>query len=237
MRTRLYAAGILGGLTVLAVAVFVVFQFGRKDPSPPSLQDHPNPAIPGEVLYLDSTYCFVQAAASGASRTLRACVPGPDSGMGIYWLADDTAAVVRYDSRGPVLWEVDLATGQQRDTGKVLTAADGKPSPIGPGVNKPSPDGAYASTDSDGGLFLIENGVRTEIASFDVPRYHQPVVIGWSPDGKWILLTYMSPRGDRMELWVVSRDGQTKGTLATDLAPVSGAAWRMDGLPTQPAVP
>ena len=46
MRQRAYVAGILGGVAALLVLVVVVLQFGRYDPSPPSLQENPNPAIP-----------------------------------------------------------------------------------------------------------------------------------------------------------------------------------------------
>lgn len=237
MKTRLYAAGILGGLAVLLVTVLAVFAFGRSSPSPPSLEKHPNPAIPGELLYVNSDSCFVQASASGASRTTRACIARFSGSPQLYWLAGGTAAILRFDSRGSVLWEVDLDTGAERDTGRVLAADYWKPGPGGIGGGNYAPDGTYAVAEQDGGLFVIESGVRRRIASFDVPDYNQPSVMGWSPDSQWIVLSYYPRRADGPELWIVSRDGNTRGTIAKDLASGGNAAWRIDGLGTQPPPP
>lgn len=237
MRTRLYVAGILGGLALLIVFVVVIFAFGRSDPSPPSLRDHPNIAIPGEILFLDSDFCFIHAQASGASRTKRACMPEYFGGAALYWIDDATAGVVRYDQRGAVLWQVNLNTGAQTDTGRVLAGTD--VNKIGPGMIGPgslAPDGTTATTDEDGGLFLLQNGARTRIASFDIPEYNQPQVVLWSPDSQWIVLQYYPRRADGPELWIVSRDGLTKGTIATDVA-YAGVAWRIDGAGTQPTLP
>ena len=46
MKARLYVASVLAGLALLVIMVVVVLNYGRHDPSPPSLRDHPNPAIP-----------------------------------------------------------------------------------------------------------------------------------------------------------------------------------------------
>lgn len=238
MRTRLYAAGILSGLALLLVTAFLVFQFGRKHPSPPLLEDHPNAAIPGELLFINSDSCFVQAAASGASRTTRACLAAFSGSPQVYWLSEDKAAILRFDSRGSVLWEVDLNTGAERDTGRVVAADYSKPGPGGIGGGNYAPDGTYAVAEQDGDLFILENGVRTRIASFDIAAdYNQPQVMGWSPDSQWILLSYYPRRADGPEMWISSRDGQTKGTIARDLARGGNAAWRIDGLGTQPPPP
>lgn len=237
MRTRLYAAAILGGLAVLAVTVLAVFAFGRKDPSPPSLQEHPNSLIPGELLFVDRDSCFVQATASGLERRRRACLTQFSGSPQLYWLSDDTAAILRFDSRGSVLWEVDLNTGAERDTGRVVAADYWKPGPGGIGGGNYAPDGSYAVAEQDGTLFVIQNGVRTRIASFDVPDYNQPQVMGWSPDSQWILLSFYPRRADGPEMWIVSRDGRTTGTISRNVAPGGNAAWRMNGLATQPPAP
>jgi outer membrane protein assembly factor BamB len=235
MKKRLAAFGILSGLALLVVTVVVVFAFGRTDASPPSLEKNPNPDIPGELLLVDSDWCFIQADASGASRVKRACMPEFFTAPQIYWEADDSATILRYDSRDSVLWEVDLNTGVQRDTGRIVTVDAGKPGPDGVAGGNFAPDGTYAITDQDGGLFLIEEGVRTKIASFDVPEFNQPHVLLWSPDSRWIVLQYYPRHAHSPELWIVSRDGKTMGTIATGAT--SGVAWRIPGLTAQPPLP
>lgn len=237
MRTRLYVAGILGGLAVLVVMAVVVFAFGRNNPSPPSLQSNPNPAIPGELLFVDSDSCFVQAAASGESRIKRACTPEYFGTNALYWIDDNTAGVVRQDQRGAVLWSVNLTTGTQTDTGRILTSSEvTKLSPGIVGGGGLAPDGTAATTDEDGNLFLIQNGIRTRITSFDTPEYNQPQVVLWSPDSQWMVLQYYPRRADGPELWIVSRDGATHGTIAQEVA-YAGVAWRISGVGTQPALP
>jgi hypothetical protein len=236
VKRRLYAAAILGGLGVLVAVAVAVFAFGRNNPSPPSLQDAPNTAIPGEVLFLDSHYCFVQASASGQSRSKRACIPQDYVAPGLFWTTDDTAELVRYDQRGGGLWEVDLNTGSWRDTGRLVDMRLARPGPAGIEGGNYAPDGTYAIAEQDGSLFVLQNGVRTRIATFDTPNYNPPRVILWSPDSQWILLEYHPRRAEFPELWIVSRDGETKGTLAKNVLSV-GAAWRMVGLPAQPPAP
>ena len=53
LNARLYVAAVIGGLLALAITIVLVFQFGRHDPSPPSLTDNPNAAIPGKILYVN----------------------------------------------------------------------------------------------------------------------------------------------------------------------------------------
>lgn len=237
MKTRLYAAGIMAGLAILAVTMFAIFEFGRKHPSPPSLEDHPNPAIAGQLLFVDRDSCFIQADASGASRVKRACFPGSLNSPQMFWPSNDEAAVVRHDSRGGVLFTIDLNNGTQQDTGRAVSVDIWKPGPGGYGGGNFAPDGTYGFAEPGGDLFVIVQGVRTKVASFDVPKYEQPQVLIWSPDSQWMVLSYYPHRSDGPELWIVGRDGKTKGTLARDLAPASGVAWRMDGLPTQPPMP
>lgn len=52
-----------------------------------------------------------------------------------------------------------------------------------------------------------------------------------------MLLTYWAQRDERRELWILSKDGQTKGTLArmTSWAPLT-ASWWIDGAGYLPAV-
>jgi hypothetical protein len=233
VRDRLTAAAVILALAVLALVVVLVFAFGRHDPSPPALTKHPNDAIPGELLYIDSDGCIVRAAASGARREQAYCLAlANDMGGPIAWVDDHTVGIVLYDQRGAVLHEIDLATKQERDTGRIVET--GKIIPID--LAAPSINGESVSVDEDGGVFVVKAGVRTKVADFDVAEYNAPRPLIWSPDGGWILLQYY-PRNSngKAELWILSRDGATKGTIATD-ARGEGASWRIAGVGITPTL-
>lgn len=229
-------AGVLGGLVLLVVAVLVVFAFGRHNPSPPSLRKEPNDTIPGEILYFNRESCFVRATASGRSERTLACVPrfyGPR----LYWIEENTAGVIQYGPSGGTLYEVDLATGAQTSTGRQIPDSEvEKGGPLGIYGGAYAPDGTYAYFDEDGGFYQLKDGVRTKVGEFDLPKYNTPQVVLWSPDSQWVLVQYYPRRGPGPELWVVSRDGRTRGTLTRNSSG-GGAAWRIPGMGTQPALP
>jgi hypothetical protein len=100
-----------------------------------------------------------------------------------------------------------------------------------------APDGTYAFFDEGGELSLLKDGARTKITEFDVAKYNQPQVVLWSPDSQWILALYYGPHNDGPELWIVSRDGETKGTLTKDVGFGNSVAWRIEGVGAQPDVP
>lgn len=220
---RLWAAGILAGVGAALVLVVLVLKFGRYEPSPPSLQKHPNPSIPGEILFLDSDGCIVRALASGESRSRLDC-----PGLGTYavsWVDGDTIAFSGMSSSSdrPTWHEYDLATGQSRDTGFPAE-------PMGPRESLESPRGERVTIENDGDVILVAGTTRTKIASFDVPEYHVPSLITWAPDGDWLLLGYWSSRDETHEFWILSRDGKTRGTLARSRGWGSSAAsWWVDG--------
>ena len=248
MRTRLYVAGVFGGLAVLALVFVIVFAFGRHHPSPPSLRDNPRPEIPGEILYGGKNGCYVRAAASGASEEQLACAGGYGPGYfpggpEVYWVDDTTVQWVQRDSpSGGRLYEVNLKTGEQRDTGRFIATSE-----FAPGFAKPlasgfydcqqAPDKAFACIGEDGQLAIIVGDQTEKVARFDLPKYARPQVRAWSPDSQWVLLQYYPPRGaNGLELWIVSRDGKTRGTLAKD-AQFAGVAWRIEGVGSWPELP
>lgn len=231
MRSRFYVVGVLGGVALLIVALVVAFSFGRHDASPPLLKDHAQPSIPGEILYLDEDSCFRRVTAATGQVTKLACIPR-EYGAGLYWLDEDTAELVRYGSRGPELWDVDLKSGTLRDTGRTLANANLKPPASGGAY---APNGAYAFGDSKGGVSVLVDGRQTQIAKFDVGEYNGPQVLLWSPDSSWLLLQYYPRYSGASELWIISRDGQTRGTLARDASQL--AAWRIEGEGAQPQLP
>lgn len=237
-RDRLYGLLVLGGVVAVAVLIVLIFQFGRHKPSPPSLAANPNISIPGTIVYFDHDGCIVRADASGANRKELYCEA--ESGPGfLTWVDAKTVAFARFDSPTPVWILVDIETGKA--TGTTVAVSQYTSQYKGfhfPGQNAISSLGESVSVDQrDGKVFRIVDGIRTEIADFDVREYGGPNIVTWSPDGQWILLQYYPPRNNdgRNELWILSRDGAVRGTLATD-ARGSPGSWWIDGLGFLPAV-
>lgn len=234
-RDRAYAGAVLVAMLTLVIAVVLVFQFGRHHPSPPSLQDHPNSSIPGIVAYFDKDGCIVRAAASGASKEKTYCSVDRDGGA-ITWLDGHSVAYQSFRSKGPQWVIVELDTRLTRDS-DAPKRPDG--SPIYPEVVRGflSVRGESVTVDGkEGKVFVTAEGKRTEIADFDVREYGGPEPLTWSPDGDWIILAYHLPRNQqRSELWILSRDGTVRGTLAKDAA-FSGASWWIEGLGAMPKV-
>lgn len=233
-RDRVYAVLVLGGVVTVALLVVLIFQFGRHDPSPPSLRSSPNPAIPGAIAYFDRDGCIIRADASGASRQEVYCEPANEPGF-VSWVDAHTIAFARFVSPAPVWVLVDIETRRVTEPG--APASLYKPS-FPPGSGTPSPLGETFTVDQrDGTVFRIVNGVRTKIADFDVREYGGPNLVTVSPDGYWLLLQYYPPRNNdgRSELWIMSRDGSVQGTLAKD-ARGTPASWWIDGVGFLPAV-
>lgn len=229
MRARLVVAAALSGIGVMVALALVVFQFGVRRPSPPLLAKDPNPAIPGAVLYRKDSACLVRAPASGDGPVRELCLPIVDRYGPMAWWTENT--VVFAD--GPVLVAYDLETGES-----VPPPAGSFPTDtMKLGMDTAtSPGGDVARVDVDGRLFVITGTRQTEIARFDTEGYRVRVLL-WSPDSQWILLLYQPPRGGyTAELWVVSRDGKTKGTLVQDAWPPGWASWRIEGVGVTPAL-
>ena len=242
MRTRLYIAGVFAGFALLAVILVIAFAFGRHDPSPPALSAHPNGAIPGEILYIDKDGCFVVAQASGAGQERLSCgARMTPMGPQLWWTGEDTVQWAQPSAPGPQkVVEVNIRTGAQQDTGKTVPPQEGPLFPV-PGVFGlngclQSPDGTFGCIDDDGKLALVNNGVVSRVASFDLPRYSRPQMRAWSPDSQWVLLEYFPPHEKNPELWIVSRDGNVRGTLTKAVSSML-VAWRIDGVGAWPPAP
>ena len=237
-RDRAYAAVVMASVLGLVLAVVLVFQFGRHHPSPPSLTDNPNPAIPGTLVYFDKDGCIIRAAASGASREKTYCSADRSRGP-ITWIDSETVAYQSFGQDGPKWIVVDLRSSATRDV-ETPKRPDGSPSykeKYGMRGLLSVRGESIAVDGKTGKVFVIVDGKRTEIADFDAREYGGPNPLTWSPDGDWILFTYHPPRGDydRGELWILSRDGQTRGTLVKD-ASDTGASWWIEGLGAMPKV-
>ncbi len=221
---RWFAVIVLGGLASVLVAAVVLLRLGVTDPSPPSLTRDPNPAIPGDLLYLDSGSCLVLARASGeSSRSVHCTGLMPRR---LFFLGQQQAGYLVSSISGETLVVVDLQSG-----------AEVERRPVGPSdfPELLAPDGTRVFRRDDGRLDLIRDGAVTGTLSFPGLDW-APEHVGWSPDSQWLAFLYFPPRERSAELWLVSRDGAIRGTLATN-ATGSQVAWRIEGLPAWPAPP
>ena len=126
MKTRLYVASVLAGLALLVIMIVVVLNYGRHDPSPPSLRDHPNPAIPGKVIYVDEDQCIRRVPASGGDAEELYCLSRNEYVSHLFYIDDQTIGFARPDSRGEILYEVnggnfDWMYGEQAAKAKVFS--------------------------------------------------------------------------------------------------------------------
>lgn len=229
VRQRLYVAGVVAGLAAVAALVLLILRFGERGTSPPSLQDHPNPEIPGRVAYVNQQHCIVLIDAAGTSREELYCIGRPP--LFLSWL--DARTVAFGEALGPEvsLTAVDIQTKAARPAG--VFGAD---QPFWhPYRQVESPEGDRAEVDRDGRVFIIQRGARSEIADFDIGRSGWLDIASWSPDGEWLLLWHSRPGSER-ELWVLRRDGSFSGTLADDAA-AGIASWWVDGKGYWPPLP
>ncbi len=225
MRQRATIAAILGGIAVVFVLAVLVIGPGRHHPSPPSLQDHPNAAIQGELLYVDSNGCIVTTKASGASRDRIHCPSGPNPVQQVVWMEDGSIEYLRYDNAGPTWIRVDPQTKAETNVG-----ASGGPSTGGWLVAPLNANDEYVEIRDGGEIWVGRTGALAKIRTFDVSDSSRPSMVAWSPDSQWMALQYVSPRSDEAEIWLLSRDGQTAGTLATNLQPTPALSWRIEGV-------
>ncbi len=233
MTQRAIVAAVLCGLVAIVAVPLVIFAYGRHDPSPPSLEDNPNPAIPGEVLFFDEDGCVVRARASGERTEIATCDVATNPASFVAWIDGETIAVAQSWTAPAGEWfdvtTVNLRTGEQ---GSVTLTVDPAGFPFGPSGQE-SVHGERVSVGEHGEITILRGTEKQEIHDFDVAEYRAPQFLTWSPDGEWMLLTYYDD-GDQ-ELWVLSRDGKTGGTLAKGLRqPV--VSWYIEGVGVWPEV-
>jgi hypothetical protein len=223
MKERAIAAAILGSTVVLVAVIVLVWLFGIPDPSPPSLQDDPQPRIPGEILYFSTDGCIVAIDASGLNRRELTC---PIDAFGVSWLEDGTVLYATYQ-READWWVFDPESGEtvRIFTGRQPWEVFGPPDNV-------SPLGERAAFDADGSLVVLDPEPRV-VYEYDGPSSYVPGFVTWSPDGEWLMVYYSRDE----ELWIVARDGSLAGTIAGDVAFGSNvASWRIDGVGVLPTV-
>ncbi|WP_322819217.1 hypothetical protein [Tepidiforma sp.] len=221
-RDRWFAAAVIAGVSAVIVAVVVLLRIGIENPSPPPLIATPNPAIPGEILYASSDNCLVLARASGESRRQISCLASPLRLLAII----DTARVAYVDTSTypETLVVIDAESGREVERRPFDPLANPFPDA--------APDGTRLVSRSDRSYELLRDGQVVGNIRVDTDTWHLRVA-GWSPDSQWIAFTYFPPRTGKPELWIVSRDGTVRGTLAEQ---VSGSpiAWSIAGVGSWP---
>jgi len=222
-RKRLYVVAVLGGLALMAVLALAVFQFGLKNPSPPSMIENPNPDVKGKIVYINDDGCIVVAEASGASREELNCVLEYN---GVTWIDETHVAYARFGTRTD--WTlVDIETGEETAYECEECYPYWPPEPV-------SVNGERWIFVDDGDVWVEKDGERWQAFDYDGPESEWPQVVTWSPDGEWLLLRYWR----KEEVWIVARDGSFAGTLITDLG-LRGdptTSWWIDGYGYLPAL-
>lgn len=219
MKDRLVAAAVFVAIAAIGAGAVLVFQYGRHHPSPPSLEDAPIAAIPGQIAFVNEDHCVVVADASGASRTEVHCA---DAISWVSWVDANTVAFASYAPGRETVTELELTTGETRETEERSKFKAIVPESV---------NGEIAGVSYPNELYVSSEGKRRVIAEFDVPENWPPNFVTWSPDGEWLLLEYRGPKSSASELWIVSRDGSIKGTLAKDVigwGPQT-VSWWIDG--------
>jgi hypothetical protein len=222
---RWFAVAVLGGVAGVILAAIVVVGWGHADPSPPFLPDSPNPAIPGDVLYFDRDACLTVARASGEGARRVYCTGAPP--LAAFFVDDRVIAFIDSRTHPNELVKVDIET--RRELSRTVVRPERMPDPA------TAPDGTQAFARENGRVQLIRDGQVTGTIKFDGLDWG-PQPLGWSPDSQWLVFSYWRRDHRGAEIWLVSRDGTVRGTLAREAVPPS-LAWRIDGLDPWPPLP
>lgn len=224
-RDRWFAVAVIAGVAAVIVAAVVLLRIGIEDPSPPSLAETPNPAIPGDILYADRDNCLILARASGESRRQVACLAVPIRLL--YILDAARIAYVDAATYPEVLVVVDVATGRELERRPFDPAANPLPAA--------APDGTRLTERPNRAFDLIRDGRIVSTLTFETDTWNLQVA-GWSPDSQWVAITYYPPRTGKPELWLIARDDAIRGTLAENVGG-SPIAWSIDGVGSWPPPP
>ncbi len=214
MKTRLYVAAVAVAILALAAVLVAVVAIGIEDGSAfSSLSEEPNPAIPGEILYLNPSSCIISADASGASRDTVVCL-GPEKGAGrVSWVSRDVIGFEVYGPSAPSWSEYDVRTGKTTETARVPVFTTDLRSSRGDRVQF-GDDGTVLVRPAEGG---------EDVELLGAADGWRPVqFVTWSPDGDWLLFLV----GE--EIVIVSRDGTFEASLGKSYT--ASASWWIEGV-------
>ncbi len=228
LRERGFAVAVLAGIAALAATTVVVLAYGTV-PEPPSLHEAPNPAIGGRLLYARSDGCWVSFEPATGAESIVSCFPG--FGGPAVWL-DESAVAIAQPGSGGLEWQVlrlDEPAQPLIETDVPVSSRALSP------TNQRLPTGEIVTVDSEGRVRLVDpRSGETVRTIYDGGR--AATVVGWSPDGQWLLLTVWRESKGRQELWVVSREGTDIAVVATDV--MGGlVSWWQEGVGVFPDVP
>jgi hypothetical protein len=221
VRQRLFAVAVLGSVVVIALVVAWVFFFGRLDPSPPSLRDHPEPSIPGEILFVNTDGCIIAARASGEEYRELIC---RSDIQGATWLPDGRVLFAGTPvGRENDWWVLDPGTGQQS---RVESTVGWWEVFMQPDYESPGGEKFTAGYNNEGDVTIIgADGRERVIYEYDGPDGYYPDFRTWSPDARFLVVHYARDE----ELWIIAADGSVAGTLARNVA-WSPVSWRIEGV-------
>lgn len=185
---------VLVGGTLAAILVF-----GRLSyPAFPSLQEHPDPAVPGLVAYLhwdergEDGACLYVVPASGEEppRSLRC---GQELSGQPSWSGGEVAVDVHDRTGVRRLW-LDPSSGEVVREEAARGGVPDPPRPLGQGSS--SAAGELRTRSRDGNVELrVRRGNEDEvIASANGPRNYHWWSAAWSPDGRYALVTDSAQR-------------------------------------------
>jgi hypothetical protein len=202
-RAAAIAAVLVAGLLAVAILLFVAAKEDEiRRPDLPSLVGKPDASLHGTVAYLDGKVrpCVHVLTVSGSWRndTLQWCAPGRT----LRWTTDgflehlefskdfDTKGRPATDRRGGTAvsgQRIDVRTG----TATAVTVADMPATSPPPPIPSLGPRRQRAVAASSNGHVTVSivraDGSRRRVFSGDGGSLYAVEVLGWAPDGSWIL--------------------------------------------------
>jgi len=195
-RAAAAVAVVLVGGTLAAILVF-----GRLSyPSFPSLQERPDPSVPGLVAYLhwdergDDGACLYVVPASGEEppRSLRC---GQELSGQPLWSGGEVAVDVHDRAGVRRLW-LDPSSGEVVREEAARDGMGEPPRPLPQGSSSSAAAGELRTRSRDGRveLLLRRGGAEQAVATASGPRDYHWWSAAWSPDGRYALVTDSAQR-------------------------------------------
>jgi len=222
-RSPVFYVVIAGVAVVALVAVVFVAQAIRdfgKTAEFPSLAAQPDPSLKGTVAYLDWNYpgCVRVIAAAGSPMKSLGC----DGGT---WLEDGRLQILQYEGGAevggpkPVAGKiVDVRTGavEQIPVSEIPAQMPEAPDPA------LGPNGERLRVTNDGGAvkLVLEDGSGSRVLmTAEGGSEYSVGVQGWSPDGRWVLLSDSAARlllvtvEEPSQTWVLAGEFQDQAVI------------------------
>jgi hypothetical protein len=234
---------ITGAVAIVLVVALGIIVFGYVPlPDYPRLDDDPDPAIPGMIVYVEASNeqsCLVTISAGGGAATEMACErDGGYFDQNLAWTADGLVVTMQYGRQGREIVAYDPQTGREVERIVVDEPPSNRPPRIvEPNLTRPE----ERMTRADGARLEIAHrpegetavrlrdaeGQRRDLLAAEGPRNYEFVSAQWSPDGEWVLVA-----DSRGRLIVVDAGGETPRLLVERNGRdwwTTSAAWFIPG--------